>query len=472
MIHVPKYVLRYVLIFLLLSFHFLLLFNLQFTAWPEMLSYPYLRNNDFLLYKDMIHPYPPLLTMVLSLVYKMVGYHLWVLQAVAWSIILTSSLLIFLVIKTLTHRNDIALLGLAVYVLLQPFLEGNMLWFDIAIVPAVLLGMLFLLKHMEREGSKWLVLAGFSLATAALVKQTAVVFLIFAAVFIFIRYRSLKEVWKLAIGSIVLLVPLIVRLIQEDALVDFFNWTVLYPLTEWGRYPGYVQMSIASKEAFVLFLLFLPLVAIFMVNIVRRKLLIDTHLSILLLFLIGSLIAVYPRFSFFHFQPALAILIVITFYVLRKWEIKKLLIGSVVFFVILLPIIYLPVFVSDWQKEARFYSQNDTYLAAKIADLTNISERVFLLEPHSGLYVMANRLPPKRWSDNFGWYLEIPGVQEEIISRWEGNPPDVVLWRMPLPGTQYDLGTYQPQKIASWIESNYTKKEEIKSGIWLWQKKD
>ena len=73
-------------------------------------------------------------------------------------------------------------------------------------------------------------------------------------------------------------------------------------------------------------------------------------------------------------------------------------------------------------------------------------------------------------SDNFGWYLEIPGVQEEIITRWEGNPPDTVIWRTPSKGNWHDLGTYQPAKIVNWISENYMKEKELQPEIWVWRK--
>jgi len=57
----------------LLVFHFFLLSNLQFTDWPEMFSFPYLVNNGFNLYKDMIHIYPPILTLALAAVFKFFG---------------------------------------------------------------------------------------------------------------------------------------------------------------------------------------------------------------------------------------------------------------------------------------------------------------------------------------------------------------------------------------------------------------
>jgi hypothetical protein len=52
--------------------------------------------------------------------------------------------------------------------------------------------------------------------------------------------------------------------------------------------------------------------------------------------------------------------------------------------------------------------------------------------------------------------LEIPGVQEEIIKRWENNKPKIVFTNNVAEGNWYDLGTYRPQKIVDWI-----KKEKI-----------
>jgi hypothetical protein len=133
-------------------------------------------------------------------------------------------------------------------------------------------------------------------------------------------------------------------------------------------------------------------------------------------------------------------------------------------------LIALPTLKCNWQRETRFYGADDFEMAQSIREEVPKEEKVFLLGLHSGLYTLADRLPPKPWTDNFGWYLEIPEVQEKIISRWQRNKPRAIFWREPNPGNWFDLGTYQPQKITDWIEKNYTKKEEIKSGVWLWKR--
>lgn len=450
----------FLILVLLLGFQLFLLVNLKFTAWPEMFSYAYLRNNDFLIYKDMIHPYPPLLTMVLSWVYKLFGYHLWVLQVAAWFVALSTSFLVFLIAKQITRRDKPALVSLGIFVFLQPFLEGNMLWFDLAIIPSLLLGLLFLLRRN-------LFLAGLFLASAILIKQTTGLYFVFTVLYlVFVKKTGFGQLKKLFYGPLLLGIPLLARLISEGALADFINWVLIYPLTKWGSITGYVSMEMTTREVLVILILIAPIVLKF------RDLWKDENLKPILLFMICALIAVYPRFSFFHFQTAIAILAILYAYLLSKIKLTRLTIvycllsGTFIFF-----LVHKSVLARDWQGEPRFYTHDDIALSKLIDDRVGEDEKVYIFGLHSGLYSMSNSLPPRRWTDNFAWYLEISGVQDEIIARWENNSPKYVVWRTPSSGNPFDLGTYQPIKIVDWIKSRYTKETEIKSGIWIWVKK-
>ena len=91
--------------------------------------------------------------------------------------------------------------------------------------------------------------------------------------------------------------------------------------------------------------------------------------------------------------------------------------------------------------------------AEMIAKTTKPEEKIYLLGLHSGLYVLSGRLTPKPWTDNFAWYLEIPGIQEEILNRWDSNKPEAVFTNNIQAGNWYDLGTYRPQKIVDWIRN-------------------
>lgn len=457
-----------------MAIHLFLLFNLQFTAWPEMFSYAYLKNNGFLLYKDIIHPYPPLLTLVLSYIYRVFGYSLFVLQTVSWLTILASGVLVFLISQKITKNDNIALLTLGIYVLLQPFLEGNMLWFDIAIVLPILAGAFFALRWLDKEGSQKLniFLAGLFFGIASLIKQTAGIFLVAFLIFLVFRKTKIKEFLHFLVGPILIWGIFLGRIIQENQLTEFWNWTIFYPLFLWRDFPGYVQMELSARELLTLGIFLVPVIA----YVLLRNKIKDEKFWLLVLFLIAGLVAIYPRFSFFHFQPSLVFFVLLYGYIAQGLNLQQRIIGIFLFFLFLFPFIYKPAFTFEWRKEHRFYGQQEKEFAEFLKIKIGEKKNVFLFGLPSQFYSMTGTLPPKPWTDNFGWYLEIPGVQEMVVERWSNPPagglPDFIFWRMPSSGNWFDLGTYQPQKIVSWIKENYTKKEEVSSGIWLWIRKD
>ena len=424
----------YLVILILLGIHLFLLINLKFTVWPEMLSYPYLRNNGYLLYKDMIHPYPPVLAMALSIVYKLFGYKLIALKVFTWLIILANDILIFLISKKLTKSFKFSVLSLVFYVTIQPFLEGNQLWFDLAIVPTVLFSTYYLLQKKYF----W---SGLFLGAAILTKQTAGLYLIFGMAYIACKEKNFKKVLEFVIGPIILFAILIVRLITEGAILGFFNWTLIYPLTLFSKFQGYVQMALSGHQWLILVLLVIPVIPVLFI----RK------FSLITFYLLLSFIMIYPRFSFFHFQPGLAFIAIFYGVFLSRVRFSYMLHAT--YYILLFVLVCLSVLRSDWQKEARFWGNEEIKVAEIITNNTQPDDLVYLLGPQSGLYVFSGRLPPKPWTDNYIWYLEIPGIQEGIIKRWKGNKPEIVFTNNIQAGNWFDLGTYRPQKIVDWIRN-------------------
>lgn len=431
----------YLVLMGLLGLHLFLLANLQFTAWPEMFSYPLLHNNGFKLYADMVYAYSPFLTFILAFLYKIFGYNLIVLKIFTWVGILGSDILIFLITKQLTGKNIFAFLSLIFYLVTQPFLDGNMLWFDTALTLPILLVIYF---------RKNPILAGIFLSAALLTKQTAVFFI--AAYFFYAR--SFRFLIPVAISVAIFAA----WLVTTRQTTGFYNWNFYYPATFWTKYPSYEILFLTRRDLLNVFLVLLPSVAVF---IKKRKPI------VLFLFLLAGIIAVYPRFSFYHFQPALAISAILFGLCIKYFRFSYIL--YTIYFILLVSFVSLPVLKSSWQKETRFWGTNDLSLAQTIQ--SEVTGPVYLLGPHSALYVMSGKLPPKPWVDNFGWYFEIPGVQGETIHRWEQNPPSEIIWQDPQMGKWYEIGTYQPRKIVEWVMANYNKKREIEAGVWLWVKK-
>jgi|GEM_PF-1174625 len=459
-------------ILILLAFVFLHLFilcGLRFTAWPEMFSYPYLRNNGFLIYKDMIHPYPPLLTMALSVVYKVFGYSLVTLRSFTYVLVVLNDILIFLISKKILKKGLISFTPLFFYVLTQPFLDGNMLWFDFAMTTPILFSLFFLFEVLENKNVKRdLFLSGLFLSVAVYIKQTSVIFFLISIIFLLSRKIKVKEILYMFIAPLIISLSFLIRLIQENALMDFLNWNLFYPSKYWTKFPGYVRMNVTRSDLLTLLILAIPILAIFFKKTKSFK---NNRLILCFVFLICSFITVYPRFSFFHFQPALAIFpIFMTFLV--EDNIKIFFTCFILFLAIFLYRNIYPKIISDWGKEARFSGFEEKMLTQVIQENSNEGDKVFFIGLNSNLYVSSQRIPPKRWFDNYGWYLEIGGVEEEILSRWNQNPPKVIFWKLPLQGEWYELGVYQPDEITRYIFDNYNRVSEPYPGVYLWNLKD
>lgn len=448
----------YWFVLLLLGLHLILLSVLQFTAWPEMVSFPYLINHGFITYKDMIHAYPPLLVNILAVLYSIFGYKVMVLKIFGFMTILLSDILVFLVIQKLTKKTNLSIVGMGVYITLQPFLEGNMVWPDLFIVPFLLLTFLFLLK-------KKYLMSGIAIGLAILTKQTGVLFLGIAGLAIILFERKWNSVERFMIGVGVIVVPFLVSLVSQNSFKEFINWTIIYPSRYWTKFPGYVQLNPTLKENLSLLILFLPLSVLILKS--KKKLFGDANFLILFGFLICGIVGVYPRFSFFHFQAALSFLVISYIYLIKEFPKKYL------YTLFIVPLFIVLVNFRGLQFGGdRFWNQSDMELGMTIQSETNSNDPVYLLGLDSSLYAFSNRLPNKPWLDNFGWYLEIPGVQEKVIESFGANPPSKVFWQTPQAGNWYDIGTYQPQLITNWIVDNYTREKEIQKGVWEWTRKN
>lgn len=428
-----------------------------------MLSYPYLFSHGFTLYKDFIYPYPPLLVVVLSWLYSAFGYNLYVPQMFTWLVILLSDVLIVGIVKKLTKKWNLAMVALAFYVFTQPFLEGNQLWFDLALVPLMLSALYFV---FQKRSTKNLIIAGVFMGLSVLVKQTSGLFLLATGIYILVVEKSLKKVIYLAVGPVLIGMSLFVWLIKTQILNYFVNWNLIYPFTFWSKFPGYVQMNLTNGQMLVLGVLLFPLFVIVAKNFAAARK--DKNLALLGLILFVSLVMVYPRFSFFHFQMALATIVITFGYLLSKYKFSPVL--HALFWMFVLFVIALPVFKRDVGVEARFWDSDTLSFSQKLKEETD-GKSTFILGLPSSIYVFSDTVPPKPWVDNYGWYFEVPGFQESTIADWNKNKPNYVVTRDPEQGNWYDLGVYRPKQVMNWIEKGYEKKEQLDKGVWLWQMK-
>lgn len=455
----------YILLAIFLAAHLAVLSRLQFTAWPEMLSFPYMIDKGFLIYRDFHHVYQPLLSLILLLYYKFAGLSPGSLKIFTWISILIIDLLIFAVSRQLFKNKWISLIPLGIYIILQPLFEGNMMWFDIAMVVPLLLSVHFVFRWSFGRKSFYIFISGLLLTTAFLIKQQAVLAFLPFIFYLWTKKVSFKEFVTFAAGISVPLTILLVLLILTGNLKDYFFWTFQFPLYWLPKFPGYKILPI-MKEWFVILLMILAPVPGVFSGLLRKKA--DTDKVLIYGIFLMSLVSAFPRFSFFHLQPFLAFFVIaVTFLILQKNKLFAIF--------ALLTLIYISIYrwrliLPELGGGIRFYGQDEIQLAGFIDSITLPNDKIYLLGPNSAIYVYANRIPPKPWIENYVWHFEIPGLQEKVLSGWIIDSPKYIFWTPPIPGNWFDLGTYQPKEIVKYIHDNY-KKIGQQNGVDVWKLK-
>lgn len=422
---------KYTIYLTLLVLQLIFLINIQFTLWPEMLSFPYLVRNNFNLYSDFVQPYPPALTWILSV-------SPFSIQFFNTALVLVNNIFIFLITNSL--------ISVLAYSVLQPVLEGNMLWPDTAIVTPLLVSIYYLLKSKYKYK---IYISSLFFIIAVFIKQTAGLFLI-AYVYYFINHnKSLENLKKFLLVPISLGLILLIYLLINNNFVDFYLWNIWFPFFKWSSFPGYVDFALNKRQILIMLLLSVP--AIYLICIKSTK------YYYFVLFYLLSLLAIYPRFSFFHFQMGIVI------FAILLSKVKNFYLSLAIIFLLLF--LNIPIYKYNWGKETRFNEKTDfKYL--------NSGDIVYFLNLHSANYVYTKTFPPKPWIDNFGWYWQMPGVTEKTISKWEQNPPKYIVRQIPEEGQWYELGTYEPEELIVFMERDYEQIDVINEIIQIWQKKD
>ena len=358
----------------LLALHLLLLLNVRFTAWPEMLSYPYLFSNGFKLYTDFVYPYPPLLTILLTGFYKVLGFNIVSLKVVSWLFVLGADVFLFSIAKKILKKETTSFLLLVPYIFLQSFLDGNMLWFDNALILPLAGSFYFLLNWLKTQKPLNLLWTSLFLTIGVFIKQTAVIY--FIVFFVFYFWYRRKVIWSEIIK--ILLPPalfggaLLTYLFLEGTLRDFWLWSLYYPLTFWSKFPGYQDLALNSQERRVFVLSLVPLSGAFLV---WKKIIKDKVFGVAFVFLLASILAVYPRFTYFHLQPVLATIFIVfgVIYVyLRKY-------WYFIFLALVAALAVYPTLNYSFIKSVRFYDEEDQKLINVISTLSTKEEKVSLV---------------------------------------------------------------------------------------------
>lgn len=450
---------------LILLLHLAILVNTQFTLWPEMVVYPYLINNGFLLYRDIINPYTPLFTYFLANFSIFFGYQPLPYQILTWGIILTVDSLIFLIIKSFTKGRFYAIAGSIFFVALSIPFGVNGLWYDLVQTPFILLTLHFFVRFTKNLQSKrTLITISVILTLTFFIKQQVVWFILWLGAFLAYSYRadfkkSIME-HKLAIfPPVIFLLAHTLFFWSQKTLGDFFYLSFYFPFFVASKMPGYILLP-TTRQLIVLFSLILLFAPLIFKNSKEANLI---FLTGVVLILFG-----FPRFDYFHLVPAVAVFAIAFVYNLMYLVKAPILVKTAFIFSLSLLLFISIRFVKNHAvTQIRFFEQDVLTTASLLKLITEPKEIIYIQNGPDQLLPLSNLMPTKPWAIQFPWYLEIEKIQTRVLMGLQREKPRLIVSKPFDQVHKYEIGSYRPEPLATFIDDNYKNTQQISDTLWL-----
>ncbi len=431
--------------------HVFLLINTKFTLWPEMVVYPYLINENFALYRDIINPYQPAFAYALSIFSKFFGYNPVAFRTLTTSIILIIDLLIYVTTFKITKSKTAALVSILFFSIFSIPFGVNELWYDLVQTPFILLSVYFFHKFLKEGNKKHLFFSFLIMTITFFIKQQAVWFLAWMTLILFLKEKKsiktfIKDNYFIYLPFLIILLLHILFFSTKGLLGNYIYWTFTFPFLKASSLPGYVLFPAKRQILSVLIL-----VSLFSFSLLKEK----TKYA----FIFGSsvvlLMFAYPRFDYFHLIPSFAVLSLLAYSSFKNILGSKplLIIGLLIF--LALSIFGFRYYLKNWTKEIRFFDKDIYQAALYISLLTNKGEAIFIQNGPDQLYPLTHTVPSKPWATQFPWYLELEGVQESLVSGLVSQKPRYIFYKKYDEGKKYNIGSYRPDIFASYIDLNY-----------------
>ena len=429
----------------ILILHLILLVKLKFTAWPEMLLWPYALLKGLLPYRDMAIAHTPLLLGKLAIFYQIFGVGILQLKIFTWILILFTDIVLYLISRKLWGKK-VAFTALAVFSIWQLFFDGNGLWFDLFLAPVALI-LYYLVK------SKRFFLAGIIFGLGILSKQTFVWFII-PVLFSKINYK------QFIFGGILVGVLFSLLLLPLGIFQGFINWAINFGIFILPGSLGQINLP-DIKNLMVSIFPFTILILTLFVNKLK-------NINLITWAIFGSLGA-YPRFEYFHFQPAIPFLAMGTALVINSFDWNNRLNKSMLTFYILgCLFLFGSFFIRNWGEGTRFFENDVAQVVSFVKANTKPGDKIFVMNWWDNIYPLTGTLPATNpWVPQLSWYQEIPGIQEEEISDLKDSKPKLILLQE-YSGT--GLSAYKPSLVYDYVITNYKISNKI-DGIEILVKK-
>lgn len=433
------------LLFGIIILHVFILSKLRFFPYPELFVYSYLTKNGLIPYSQIFDQHFPgvmffpvnLATLGIDTIYEF--------RYLQLALVISTHVALFVVSKKLFRFGYMLLTSNILYLLLQPYYEGYVLWIDSFVPLLLLVSFYFLIRSLKKTNFLELFLSGLFIGLTILFKQVTLPFAFILWLFILFKYRNIKYLTSYSIGVITPLLVLALYIFSVGAMSDFIYWTITFNLTifsEMGRKYASVHELIRLVPA----LIFGPLI------LMNLKYLKDAKLITILLFFLGGLFYIYARFDFVHFQPSLVFAILLITYVINLID-NKMKFMIICFYIAFIFILLLPFYKGQSGHDVYFFGNTETQIAKEIRQLSESQDRIFAFGTLPHIYYLADRMPAgNQFVFQFPWFMRI--AESKILSGLLDDYPKVVIRDSNSTTAGINLLSYMPN-IDNFINEKY-----------------
>ena len=466
-----------ILISLLLGLHIFLLLSTNFIDWPEMLVYPWFLYKGLMYYRDVVLAYVPGAYYLLYAFYKILGFSSSSLRIIAYFFILFSDILLFGISLWFFKSRFISTIVLLFFMFWQPILTGNTIWYETMLLPFYLFAFYFYYLFLLTEKSKYLLISSLAFACNLLIKQTAVLPLVFSIVFLFLLKRSRNTLIHGTIVLAISVIPLLlvwVYYVFQGVGSSFFYWVFVFP-TQLTKADYYYLLAPSLGDIILIGPAYLP---IFFLTIVGLFIWGKKQQVWPIVFIIGWSIALFfagsPRWGMHRLVPSLSFSALALGHILVLIKKKTYTKTWNKFVVFIFLVVLVLGFIRSFGKFIFMREKNATqFWGNEYINLGNFVSReignadFFVFGNYDYLYFFFDRKPNVLpWTPMFPWNGKVAGVQEAIVASLEQTKVPYILY-IPYHKNSRFYSDYYPEVLGNYIFSKYTKVTPLPTSGWL-----
>jgi hypothetical protein len=480
-----------ILLGLLLFQAFAYTYRLDLSLGPRVIFQPWAMHNGSLIYENLADQHSPLMPLLMSALRPLGADGLRLARIVLVALITLTTLLGFLAARR--HAGwPAGVVAAFVFVIWSPTFGFIKLWHETFLAPLYLIWLWRYDPTAPRRSTRQLILLGLLGGIAVMVKQQAAVvfaaFVLWNALTIRLARRSRTEIWRetgwLCLAAVVPVAAMAgYHYAQAGTLANFFYWTITFNLVSGYRTLAAVAATPAHWSVLASAGLLLPAVIFLMVALKRKKDPAWLSLGWGLVLLVSSSLTAYPRFEFFHLQPALPVLAWLSALVLayaghrhdnalqpaRAWFPAGVVVGIAVLWLVTAGSMYRVALRSDAPRRTDEYTDL-VPLSSEIRQRIGPTDRFYIFpddEATANLYYLAQCPPPRFWVFTYPWYM-LDSVKRRVLGTLRTSPPE---WIVYFPG-RWGIEQRAPEIIA-YMEKYYSRDTALhweQGDAWLFKR--